>query len=277
MDRRYAKLPRGFSRPCRAADFSLPGSDRLDVANAGWLDLAAVEDSITFAFWQRMTDWSTATSFHAVSPSAELGRGAHAHCPWNNGSLYWDTGGHSNLAAWRTFHAPAPGFNYFSWHHHALVKNGDIKEVWVDGVRIGVGLNTANLARDMNALFIGAHDPATGPEYHFSGFMDDFTVYRSALRDEQIQDLARGTPPERSLAGPPGNGRVVATIPPGAGSVTLDWSSLPGEMYAVQVSENLSLWRTLRTGLRASAAGTTRLDLVPQGNPTKLYLRVVPH
>ena len=111
-------------------------------------------------------------------------RGAHAHCPWSDRTIYWDTGG-SNNGFTRIQQAPAVGFNYLAWHHYAFVKNGDTKEIWIDGVRLISGVNTPDLARDMNKLVLGAHDPASG-SWQMQGYLDDFAIFADALGGAQI-------------------------------------------------------------------------------------------
>ena len=183
----------------RALDTTRPQSDRMSAESARWLNAAALEDRMTVSFWQKTTTITTAANFHAVSPSSEYGRGAFGHVPWNDNAIYWDTVGVSNTPASRVSVASPAGFNHLLWHHFAFVKNGDTKEIWIDGAKIHSGQNTADLPRDMLRLVVGSSDPAYG-SWQAQAFIDDFAIYAEALAPAQIQQLAAGTAPDTLLS-----------------------------------------------------------------------------
>ncbi|MBI1367569.1 MAG: hypothetical protein GC162_02830 [Planctomycetes bacterium] len=80
------------------------------------------------------------------------------------------------------------------WHHLAIVWRTDRIELYVDGRRAasqtllrGEGIDGGH------ALVIGAQNTAGARP--FAGLLDEVTLFRSALNDKAIAELARGVPP----------------------------------------------------------------------------------
>ena len=77
------------------------------------------------------------------------------------------------------------------WHHYAFVKNGDAKEIWVDGKLVHSGNNTSALPSDISRLAVGAmiDNAASQGGNSLNGQIDDFKVFAQALNEEQINAL----------------------------------------------------------------------------------------
>ena len=89
------------------------------------------------------------------------------------------------------------------WHHYAFVKNGDAKEIWVDGKLVHSGNNTSALPSDISRLAVGAMidnaDSQGGNS--LNGQIDDFKVFAQALNEAQIGALTEAStePPAISV------------------------------------------------------------------------------
>ena len=80
----------------RAALDTNPGSSHVKVASTtgAWAGNAVANDQITFSFWQLDSSGANSSTFWGFAPTAGGGnRGAQAHSPWGNGTLFWDTAG----------------------------------------------------------------------------------------------------------------------------------------------------------------------------------------
>lgn len=80
------------------------GPQRMEVNKAGFLNVAAADDTMTVSFWLVWNAEPTAGSsaFWMVSPSSSNGqRGAQAHVPSSNNTIYFDTAGCCNGATQR--------------------------------------------------------------------------------------------------------------------------------------------------------------------------------
>lgn len=167
-------------------------SQRLTVADASALVLAAEDDAFTISFWIRhsQTNAYTGSAFWAISPTSGDGqRGLQSHTPWSDNSLYFDCG-HSNSGHRVT--APAGTVNWTAWHHFALVKDGATMQIWLDGVLKGSVVNAVAAPEDFSRLTIGARD---GGANSVRGLIDEFAVFDDALDPGQIGDLAGGEDP----------------------------------------------------------------------------------
>lgn len=219
----------------RGIDMGLYGTGLVRVANAIWLNAAALgfPDAITVSFWQR---WSVpyvgSFAFYGVSPSAAPNsnyRGISAHTPWSDGTIYYDTGGilagttriSANI---NTISNSVPGYvdaaTFFTntvWHHFAFTKNGNAKQIWIDGILFLEANNPTNLVTDFTEFLMG--NGLSGVE-GFRGVMDDFAVYGSALSSNQIAALALGASPTNFVV-PPARPAITTapvgqTVDPGA-------------------------------------------------------------
>jgi len=204
-----------------AIDFT---SGNVRVPGGGFAGNAVDNNSMTFAFWQKAgyTPGSppNSSAFWAEAPSAGGGqRGAQAHAPWSNRTIYWDTagccGGDTRLT---TSGTDISDDN--DWHHLAFVKAGVHKEIWVDGVRKASHDGATASLLPFTNLFIGSN---RGGGDRFRGLIDDFAVWDRALSASEIQQLAAGTGAPTDFAGPaPDPGWVGRPVGGGGGHFDYD-------------------------------------------------------
>ncbi|MEW6159572.1 MAG: LamG-like jellyroll fold domain-containing protein, partial [Verrucomicrobiota bacterium] len=166
---------------------------------AAWLQAAAVGDQISISFWQK---WNVAiansSAFWLVAPSIGSGsRGMQAHVPYGNGNVYFDTGvgGANNYqrinavptATWD------PSLNWLAWHHLAFVKNGESKQIWIDGKLFLESSGNSPLPTDMAELVLGMDFSNPGNTARI--VMDDFAIFGSGLDEAKIIALSFGISP----------------------------------------------------------------------------------
>lgn len=156
------------------------------VEGARFLNLAGSQDQIGISFWVNMPNFQSSMAFYANSVTIE--RAMSAHAPFGNGQVYWDTAGCCG-GTQRTY---APGtLVENTWNHVVLNKNGDTKQIWVNGVLIIENTNTADLPTEFTRFFIGT-DPNT---LNTVGLLDDMAIYADALSPAEIASLAGGDDP----------------------------------------------------------------------------------
>ncbi|MBI2926125.1 MAG: LamG domain-containing protein [Verrucomicrobia bacterium] len=180
----------------RAMDFGPDSAQQLVRVSTGvFLNAAAANDQMTIAFWQQLVDVANSSAFWAVSPSSSSGeRGFQAHTPWSDGTIYFDTAGCCNPPQRINKSTADLNPDFTQWHHFAFVKNGGVKEIWIDGVLFHSGTGAAPLPTDFVRLMIGS-DNAGGNSLH--GKEDDFAVFAGALDGAAIAALAGGTAPDK--------------------------------------------------------------------------------
>ena len=170
------------------------------------------------------------------------------------------------------------------WHHIALVNDSFSTQqyLYIDGtldnVFAYVNLATADPASTfMDTTSIGGILRAVASHW-FTGDVDEVSLWRGALSEDQIAGLAAASTP---LLGPPSGGDgfaiTVATRDPGSGAVSLTWQSQTGVNYSIQYSTTMAegSWTTL-PGVIAGQAGSTSHEIssgLPAGGT--LFLRVV--
>ncbi len=177
----------------RALDLGTSSESRyLSCLNALVLQQAAQDDKISVSFWQKLQQTGqNQSSFWAVSPSSSgESRGLQAHTPWSNGTIYFDMGSSGGFS--RVSVAQPSGIDWTQWQHIALVKNGSVAEIWVNGVLQTSGSGMSLIVNDFTQLVIGAQSNGGNPS---SGLIDDFAIYRTALTSNEITDLAAGNDP----------------------------------------------------------------------------------
>jgi len=172
-----------------ALDISGSGTAAMLVEEGGFLNAASALDTVTFVFWQKVKNRTSSTSFNAFSASSGSGRAAHGHVPWGTGDIYWDTAGCCDGSTQRI--NKGWGGDYSKWNQFVFVKNGDTKEIWVNGQKIHSGTNTSDLPTDITRLSVGGNiDSATSQgNSSVDGLIDDFRVYAKALAAEQIVNM----------------------------------------------------------------------------------------
>ncbi|HXJ59152.1 MAG TPA: lamin tail domain-containing protein [Verrucomicrobiae bacterium] len=163
-------------------------------ASTGWFDSATARDEVTFALWvfgDESEPGINSAFYVSQNPDGTGVRVANAHLPWQDSTIYWDTGGY----------APSQRVSYFEpdqtkwkgrWNHYAFVKQGSSKQIWQNGTKILDGINTDPL-QPARGFVIGAG--ANLNLWTYGGLIDDFAVWDVALEPAQIQALAAGATP----------------------------------------------------------------------------------
>ncbi len=182
----------------RSVDLEFGKSQGLRIDDGEILGLTAVNDQITVSMWQSLyvVDQSN-TFFWGVAPSTG-NRGISMQTPWSNGIIYYDTAGCCDGATQRVSVAltevPDPD-NFFleDWHHFVFVKNGPIKQIYIDGDLIFEGENTAPLPSDFTTAYVGVEPSGVNG---IEGRVDDLAIYAAALTAEEIGMIFDGTAPD---------------------------------------------------------------------------------
>ncbi len=163
--------------------------------DANPMNLAAVNDQVSVVVWQKNDSNVNSSSFWAVSESAGGGRGFQFHIPWSNGNIYFDTTGCCSAPSQRLDKGVVgvfPDHDWLTWHHYAFIKNGESKQIWVDGLLLaeqteGVGPLTA----DYTKINIGSDGGGAYP----NAVIDDFAIFKGALTEAEIKKFAAGNSP----------------------------------------------------------------------------------
>lgn len=224
----------------RAVDLGITGIAAVRNRPGHWLSAIGPTDTVTVSFWQKWTaPIAQSIAMFGYSPTGQDNfRGLLVHTPWSDGTIYWDTGG--SAAPFRisanqaTIAAAVPGYttatDYFvnQWRHLAFVKQGQVKQIWLDGHLVIEALNTAQLANDFEQFVMGNSWNQT---IALRGLMDDFAVYASALSAEQIQALAQGASPLDFVVP-----AVLSITLTGPDTISLSWS---GEGFVLQENDDV--------------------------------------
>jgi hypothetical protein len=153
--------------------------------DAGYFTGVAAADAMSVSFWIKQTA-RAATPVSFFAPTVPGGRGFQAHTPWNDNTVYFDTAGCCGATDTRV-QVTTSGVPWTAWHHVALVKEGTVKTIYLDGAPIAAGFNTGSIAVAFTDLFIG-NAPFLGEAV--DGDIDDFAVYRGALTPADVTVLA---------------------------------------------------------------------------------------
>ena len=164
------------------------------------VNAATANDELTVAFWQKKLDVADSSAFTMNSPGSGNNRGFHAHAPWSNQHIYFDTVGCCNGTTQRieagidTFSGYSGDSSWWTNAYHLFVftKKGASKNIWVDGKLFLSGESTAQLPVDINAFYMGSG--ANGGEQSHA-IIDDFSVYGKELVEADIVALSKGTLP----------------------------------------------------------------------------------
>ena len=164
------------------------------------VNAATANDELTVAFWQKKLDVADSSAFTMNSPGSGNNRGFHAHAPWSNQHIYFDTVGCCDGATQRieagidTFSGYSGESSWWTNAYHLFVftKKGASKNIWVDGKLFLSGESTAKLPVDIDAFYMGSG--ANGGELSHA-IIDDFSVYGKELVEADIVALSKGTLP----------------------------------------------------------------------------------
>jgi hypothetical protein len=233
----------------------------LDAANA-----ATANDELSVAFWQKKLDVADSSAFTLTSPTAGNHRGFHAHAPWSNQHIYFDTTGCCDGSTQRieagidTFAGYDPADATFwtsKWHLFVFTKKGSAKNIWVDGELFLSGESSNPLLTDHTALYIGSG--ADGGEVSHA-VVDNFSIYAKELSEANIKALKNGTLPTALPAATgligywdfndiPANG-VVSGADPAPNAKT----AAPGQTIKVSHSDGSVVWDATKATLQIDGA-----------------------
>jgi len=164
------------------------------------VNAATANDELTVAFWQKKLDTADSSAFTMNSPGSGNNRGFHAHAPWSNQNIYFDTVGCCDGTTQRisadikTFPPYSGESSWWTNAYHLFVftKKGASKNIWIDGQLFLSGESTAKLPVDIDAFYMGSG--ANGGEISHA-IIDDFSVYGKELVEADIVALSKGTLP----------------------------------------------------------------------------------
>jgi len=181
----------------KAVDMGAAGNSGTGVVvpGGGFLNIAAAQNQVAISWWQNLSGTPDSSSIYATSQTVE--RAINVHTPWSNGWVYFDTTGCCDGGTQR-INAPG-GFVPGVWQHVVINKNGNAKEVWVDGALVVSGNNTNPLQKDMLAFYMGTD----AGNLNMAGLIDDVAVYGDALTPAEIAQLFSGKKPNDPTLVPP--------------------------------------------------------------------------
>jgi len=238
----------------RAALNTNPGNSHVRVATAGaWAGDAVANDAIAFSLWQLDSARANSSTFWGFAPTAGGGnRGAQAHIPWGNGTIYWDTagccGGNTRITS------GSGNTNNGQWHHFAFVKDGGYKAIYKDGVPLKTQATGASALRPFTDLWIGS---ATNGGNRMTGYIDEFAVFDQSLTAPQIRGLAAGVSPMAPMESDWQNNKDAREDPrpievyPMRGTPVMDGIIDPAEWAGATVYESLDAADNLQGTLYA--------------------------
>ena len=160
---------------------------RVDAEETGWLAPASDANAMSVSLWQKLNVVRNSSTFWFRAASAPSNaRNFQAHIPWGNNNIYFDTagccgGGDTRIAANSTI-------DFLEWHHFVFTKDGDHKEIWVDGELFLEGENTGTLFDDWTYLAIGS----SGTGDYAAAIVDDFGVWARAINAQEIALIYNG-------------------------------------------------------------------------------------
>ncbi|MCB9674850.1 MAG: LamG domain-containing protein [Alphaproteobacteria bacterium] len=158
-------------------------------------DAAFVNQEMAVSWWQFQTQAGQTSSFWISSPTAGGGnRGFQAHVPWSDNTIYFDQSGCCSVPQQRiTVAASSVMLN--QWQHVVVQRDSTgFREIWVDGVLRTSGGGAEALEAFDGIMAIGSTTNPPG-SISFSGRIDEFVVFASALSPTQIALLNAGASP----------------------------------------------------------------------------------
>ena len=230
-----------------AMDFVAAGGTWVDIVDASFLNQAAANDEMSFAFWVQNYSVVNSSAFWAVSTTQN--RGFQAHTPWSNNSVYFDTMGCCDATTQR-INADINTFAdytgdaswWYKWHHFVFTKKADQKNIYIDGKLFLNGSSSSPLTPDFTRLGLGT-DGTPGADF-MRGLMDDFAVYAVELTEANAKSLAGGVSPKDVNSAKliaywdfndkpaPAPTTTTITIVKGANGITIDWQGTAGSLQS---------------------------------------------
>ena len=160
---------------------------RVNAKATGWLAPASDANAMSVSLWQKLNVVRNSSTFWFRAASAPSNaRNFQAHIPWGNNNIYFDTGGCCGGGDTRIVKNST--IDFLEWHHFVFVKDGNHKEIWVDGELFHEGENTTALFDDWTYLAIGS----SGTGDYAAAILDDFGVWARAITPEEIATIYNG-------------------------------------------------------------------------------------
>ena len=180
----------------RALDLGTDVGELMDVDNPRWLGALSASNSITVSFWQK---WNSPTpvannTFYADDLRIYNVPILNGHVPWTDRNVYWDTTS-SAATSGRINKVLATDFDLTLWHHYAFVKNGNAKQIYIDGALFHSGTSTGALPAVVHRLMVGGHTGTPTPKNSMNGLIDDFAIFAKGLSLTEVAALAAGATP----------------------------------------------------------------------------------
>jgi len=263
-----------------AGDYAMDTTSRggyAEVPNTTWAKSTFASDELTVAFWVKKYDIADTSAFVFRSPSVSNQRAYHAHVPWGNNHIYFDTAGcctadeqrieadATTFSGWTGSTDPLDiGFWTNSWHHFAFSKKAGNKQIWIDGVQFLAGEGANPVPSDLTGLFIGSDGPGGSPAIR--ALMDDFAVFSTQLAEADLKSLTAGASPSTLAA----KGLIAHWDFNDAAAVTVPTLGISGT--TISYTGVLQSSATLN-GTFAPVAGATSPYTVPAATTGPIYYR----
>jgi hypothetical protein len=170
------------------------GAEYVEIPPAAW---STVGKQVTIAFWaygDAAAQPQAGFIFAAYQdPAVNNSRVVSSHCPWSDGTVYFDTGGTASGYD-RISKAAIPAIYEGSWQHWAFTKNADTGEqsIYLDGA---LWHSATGMTRTMAGVTVFTIGCKPGRVNYYMGMMDDFRLYDRALLPAEIAGLAGVTKP----------------------------------------------------------------------------------
>ncbi len=190
----------GEGRTGQAGDkcmvFNGNGVVSIPAAAVGAFDAIVARNALTISLWTFGAADNPRDHYTFLGSSVANGTGIRvvsAHLPWSDSVLYWDTAGCCETNRTRLSIGEPDANNWRGrWNHYVLLKNGDTKEIWINGQLRGTAQNTDPMV-PLRSLYWGASSAVGALGY--SGKMDDIAIWDGALNESQIAALSAGASP----------------------------------------------------------------------------------
>jgi len=264
----------------RAGDYAMDMTRKggpVEVLDTSWAKAAFAKDELTVSFWMKKYDISASTVFRFSSASS--GRAYHAHVPWSDNNIYFDTDGCCTADTQRIFanidtfagYTGDIGFWTNLWHNFAFTKKAGNKQIWIDGQLFLSGDGANPVPSDLGSLYIGSDGPGGSPATH--ALLDDFAVFSTQLAEADLMSLAAGTLPS---ALPPSKGliaywdfndasapsRPIVTATRSGNLISIQWSPTGGTLESTPAIGTTASW---------TAVGTANPATITIGTGTGFY------
>ncbi len=176
----------------RAMDFGTVDNGayvELVTAADGAFDSLVDNDQATISLWlfgsdeQPVDQWT----FYA-GPGRQLG----SHVPWSNGNIYFDVAGCCGANQRIEQNEPDPSKYSGQWNNYTYIKDEGYTAIYQNGeLWLDSGLDEKDPLFEITEFFVGA-----GPfddQRSYSGMIDDFGIWDTALSEEDIAKIYEGT------------------------------------------------------------------------------------